>query len=369
MKTISIKWSLFFIILISFSCSKVDEPEIEEKQQQIAPKNNYHLPNSVYQYTKITSEDSVIMKSNVLFVKNDINQNLIENNLDYLIFKATGFQDSIKVGNILYSVDVVSEDKIYARKILSKEIFDGKVKFTTEQAILPDIYQVLNEKINLLPDNNLENFSYYDIDSIKLDYDEVSSSYVISDNALNSQTKFRSSPLFDLSSSFKITNPNSRIKNISFKENKLSFEYILFDYDEKYSTTNDQLIVKLLISYNKNSYINPCLKGNTFQVNGGLYYDSELSFNYNYSVIKDSVISNRIKERFKQEMFQNKIPLLSLPLIPPSAVSLAIKPSMDLFVVLNLDLKGQLEIGFVAEHVGFNYRFQHTLLGPTTSVH
>lgn len=306
---------------------------------------------SLRAFKSIQTGDTFEMASNVIFIKNDINSKLQQVNSDNLVFTATGFQDTIKEGDILY---FNSNTNGYARKIISKSTSNGMVTFTTKQAAITDVYNQLNETYNYNPVFQQDKLIFYDVDSfLNKRMDTLPPTYRTNSTDIpgiaTSLTDIRPS-INGLNLSTIISAINPRIKITAINSTSISFDYILYDVDNNYSTTNDQLIISLTVGFSDNNYISPSIKNGGLNVNGAYYFDTKISLSKKYSTNFTA-----IDKYLRTNLLDRRFPLVSIPFVPAAAFnpgSLLIEPKVDIFAILSLDLDGQVAVSAYANHTG-----------------
>lgn len=346
MKEHYLKLLSILIVFIIGSCQENDElPKTDDK---VDPPNI--IENSIRGYEKTTSTDTVKMKQEVIYVKEDIESAFVDldkesGRLTYSNAEAT---KQIKVGDVLYSTGSKEYPNGYALKVVELQEKDGKTVCIFEQAGMEDIFTAYHERVEYKPDVN--EIQVYDIDKY------IESAGLGEDND-NVASFTRSSFL---------QTGDKRIK-LKHEGDKTILTYIAFDKDGNYSTKTDQLTIEVELKHESRYSDFTYDPGNLhFNAIGQMNFEAKFGLKwgvYNEET-KDDIktwIHKHNKELDKElhEKFNNinNLPLISIPLLPVGPVNLVVKPTIDVFLVFEMDINGQLKISTQVKPIVLNYDF------------
>lgn len=245
---------LLFSILL-FSCSS-HEDEVPTDNPTTATEK------SVRAYSHTLAGSNIKMTQDAIFVKSDLNDKLISVDASQIKFNYIPQFDTIKNGDILYSLPTGNYKDGYAVKLSNKNISGGVITYSVTAPKIEEIFKEFHSNNTYLPNFDNQDFKVF-----------VPNSSTIQMRTVNQVPGFQ---LLDL----------SRIKSKFITGNTLTLEYIFWDYDSNYSTTWDQVTAKMVIKadgnvvqadFTKLLSVNP-----QFSISGKPRISLEVTLEYNF---------------------------------------------------------------------------------------
>ncbi len=315
-------------LLLAFSCKK--DKEIKEPIR-------WSLKESVKAYERQQPNDTIILKDNAIMIGEDINSIFQSADDNFLTFENKPALDLIEVGDVIYSLPTEQFPEGYAYVIKSKEVVNGQVKYSYDYATLEDIFERLSQELQFKPDFSEKGLAVYDIMS----------------NADNSGGKIDGAKTWSEIIGF----DSEKFKGYELNENSASLTYVVYDYDKDYKTEEDQITAKLSLNYDfSRMYIQSDWAG-VFQINGTPIVGTSVEFQFGEHKTSPD-LNKKLADKFKRELIGKKIPLLTLNLTQMSITSIAVKPTLDVYIVLGLDVEGKLtaKLSYDNTRILFNVR-------------
>lgn len=340
------------MVLLAFNGCKKDEGEEPNPQ----PNVNENVSVRGYEHTSAT--DTIQMKPNVIYVKNDIQEQFagINPQEKTISYNATQATKQIKVGDVLYSTGSKEYPNGYALKVVSVKEEAGKQVYTYEQAAINDVFKQYSEQM-----------------SFQFDYAQILKEEKQKNNTnLNHNTAGRW-PTFDYEK-------NDRLKTeIDLNKGKIKTSYIFFDKDENFKTKNDQLIFEVsikILDFNMPIELDTDLL--QLRTNGFFKIESKAALKFGkYNEEQKDALKNWVKGQSEgsslvkgaQEALNKipggkvgkdgkktyKFPLKKIPLTAISPTNLVIKPYLLPYAVVTFDAKGDFEISLEYKPIILNY--------------
>jgi hypothetical protein len=343
----------------------------KEKDEPDHPKTAEVL--SVRGYSENTSQEEVKMNDNVVFVKNDLDSKIVSLDDDgTLRVQDHAILDELNIstGDILYSLPTERFPNGYALKITgisagtqsamstksTKATAQADICYQTEPAKIDEVFTDYTCKTSYKLDQNPDNAIIYNID------DQMENP-LPSDVLGNLGASFNMKPILDVwNGKAKDTNPsNSRLKKISITEKKATIEYILADFDHDYKTDKDQIILELTAEYDlSNSYVHAGaadLESGSFSIGG--IHNWNIEGTVKYAPKKDWTSDDRkaFEKEFKDRIVGKKFVIARLDLTPFTPTNLLVRPSIDLFYKLTLDVNGEIKVTGGVKNYMYGYDF------------
>lgn len=340
------------MVLLAFNGCKKDEGEEPNPQ----PNVNENVSVRGYEHTSAT--DTIQMKPNVIYVKNDIQEQFagINPQEKTISYNATQATKQIKVGDVLYSTGSKEYPNGYALKVVSVKEEAGKQVYTYEQAAINDVFKQYSEQM-----------------SFQFDYAQILKEEKQKNNTnLNHNTAGRW-PTFDYEK-------NDRLKTeIDLNKGKIKTSYIFFDKDDNFKTKNDQLIFEVsikILEFNMPTELDTDLL--QLRTNGFFKIESKAALKFGkYNEEQKDALKNWVKGQSEgsslvkgaQEALNKipggkvgkdgkktyKFPLKKIPLTAKSPTNLVIKPYLLPYAVVTFDAKGDFEISLEYKPIILNY--------------
>ena len=340
------------MVLLAFNGCKKDEGEEPNPQ----PNVNENVSVRGYEHTSAT--DTIQMKPNVIYVKNDIQEQFagINPQEKTISYNATQATKQIKVGDVLYSTGSKEYPNGYALKVVSVKEEAGKQVYTYEQAAINDVFKQYSEQM-----------------SFQFDYAQILKEEKQKNNTnLNHNTAGRW-PTFDYEK-------NDRLKTeIDLNKGKIKTSYIFFDKDKNFKTKNDQLIFEVsikILDFNMPIELDTDLL--QLRTNGFFKIESKAAVKFGkYNEEQKDALKNWVKGQSEgsslvkgaQEALNKipggkvgkdgkktyKFPLKKIPLTAKSPTNLVIKPYLLPYAVVTFDAKGDFEISLEYKPIILNY--------------
>ena len=340
------------MVLLAFNGCKKDEGEEPNPQ----PNVNENVSVRGYEHTSAT--DTIQMKPNVIYVKNDIQEQFagINPQEKTISYNATQATKQIKVGDVLYSTGSKEYPNGYALKVVSVKEEAGKQVYTYEQAAINDVFKQYSEQM-----------------SFQFDYAQILKEEKQKNNTnLNHNTAGRW-PTFDYEK-------NDRLKTeIDLNKGKIKTSYIFFDKDKNFKTKNDQLIFEVsikILDFNMPIELDTDLL--QLRTNGFFKIESKAALKFGkYNEEQKDALKNWVKGQSEgsslvkgaQEALNKipggkvgkdgkktyKFPLKKIPLTAISPTNLVIKPYLLPYAVVTFDAKGDFEISLEYKPIILNY--------------
>ena len=330
------------MVLLAFNGCKKDEGEEPNPQ----PNVNENVSVRGYEHTSAT--DTIQMKPNVIYVKNDINNNFLSQDLENekITFKNNKEQDIIKVGDVIFSNPTDKNPDGYALKIKDKKKEGDNIIYSYEYASFQDVFEQLNIKAELEPDLSEKGITIYDI------FDD--------DDTEESRTSRKKKDSSGLALVGEIIGFDSKkFKKVSFEKNKAVLEYIAGDADGDYKTTYDQVIITLELDF-ENSNSNIIIDKYHFRAYGYPKFGAKIKFSSNvegWDTVNDKIKSYWKKKR--KSIVDKKIKIAEFKLSSMTPTDLVFKPSIAMYIRMGLSGEAKLEIEFSYTDVVMHYNFQN----------
>ena len=330
------------MVLLAFNGCKKDEGEEPNPQ----PKIDKNVSVRGYEHTSAT--DTIQMKPNVIYVKNDINNNFLSQDLENekITFKNNKEQDIIKVGDVIFSNPTDKNPEGYALKIKDKKKEGDNIIYSYEYASFQDVFEHLNIKAELEPDLSEKGITIYDI------FDD--------DDTEESRTSRKKKDSSGLALVGEIIGFDSKkFKKVSFEKNKAVLEYIAGDADGDYKTTYDQVIITLELDF-ENSNSNIIIDKYHFRAYGYPKFGAKIKFSSNvegWDTVNDKIKSYWKKKR--KSIVDKKIKIAEFKLSSMTPTDLVFKPSIAMYIRMGLSGEAKLEIEFSYTDVVMHYNFQN----------
>lgn len=345
---IKTKLLIIFVLLITvISCRKDEELQDTEASQ---------LEKSIKAYTKDTPNEKIIFQPNAIYVKSDINSEFVSYNPTdgKLIFNDTEAVRIIKTGDVIYSLPTKDFPDGYAFEVISstsgkgssagKNSSNSTVELDTESASMTKVFQEYSCNSKSIVDTNVENAIRYDFLT-----DQQAGSYLLNSTPFGAVSSiipnFEMKNILDNYKTKYFANPKqfTRFRSLKIGSNETTLEYIVYDLDGKYGTTNDQVVLEMKLNYELND-TKIDLKGTKFNLEGKHKWSSKATLKYEYDINWTEQEKENFKNKFKGEVVGKKYNVLSIPLTLPSATDLLLKPSFDVFYELQLDISANIKV-------------------------
>lgn len=345
--------SIFTII----SCRKDDESD----------SNNPTVEKSIKAYTNQSTNQSTVFQSNAIFVKSDINNQFVSySETDgTLTLNNNEALNIIKTGDVIYSLPTKDFPDGYAFKIISSKT--GKIsssgRTTTGSTITYEtkpasMTEVFKEYICSSPstiETDVTKTAAYDFLT-----DQQAGSYLLNSTPFGAVSSlvpnFEMKNILDTYKTKHFANPKqyTRFTKLNIGSDKTTFNYIVYDLDGNYGTANDQVVLEMELTYQlKDTKID--IHNTKFNLQGNHKWSSQATLKYEYDKDWTDQEKENFKNKFKGEVVGKKYNVLSIPLTLPNATDLLLKPSLDIFYELQLDISGNVEV--TAGVTEYEYKF------------
>ena len=274
-------------------------------------------------------------------IANDINNTLVDVGDITLKFTNSSALDLIKTGDVIYSLSTEKFPDGYAYKILSRENVGGQIICNYEPATMDEVFVKFNETIDVQPNMSKEGVRVYDI-------------LPNTTKGIKNTNKSIFNPIgFD----------SEKFKGVKFGPNTVELTYILWDNDKDYKKTEyDQItaIVKLEADY---SSVDAVFENGVFAVWGypTIGISCKLVTGGNEA---DADLQKKLSEKLKMELVGKKLPLLSFDLTSLSVSSLAIKPTVDVYALIELNAEGKLIVNLSYDNTRVYFKAQNYKTSP-----
>lgn len=318
------------VLLLTFSCSKktVDNLTPNTPSTPNTPTNSMTV--SVKGYNSTTPKSTVELQPNAIMVRDDINSRLLEITSKTITYQNSAETNAIKEGDVLYSLPSSKEPNGYAVVVVKKTNQDNKISLETRQATMTEVFKKLKEPQTFTP-----NF----ITNPPVFYDAM-------DPKNRGRQGYDDGKLLSL----------DRIKTSKISEKTIEMEYIIYDLDNDFkSTTSDQFIFTITLSHsltNTNFELDESFKmygEHKFAINAGIYLEVGKSGT-------DALLDN-IKKNFAAKTLGKKIRICTVPIPSNPAASLVAKPSIVIYAVFELDIKGNFKVYLTKEDLGYDFSY------------
>ena len=345
--------SIFTII----SCRKDDESD----------PNNPTVEKSIKAYTNQSTNQSTVFQANAIFVKSDINNQFVSySSTDgSMTFNNNEALNIIKTGDIIYSLPTKDFPDGYAFKIISSKT--GKISssgktttgstiiYSTKPASITEVFKDYACISTSVVDTNVNNTASYDFLT-----DQQAGNYLLNSTPFGAVSSlvpnFEMKNILDTYKTKHFANPKqyTRFRSLKIGSNETTLEYIVYDLDGKYGTTNDQVVLEMKLNYElKDTKID--VHNTKFNLQGNHKWSSQATLKYEYDKDWTEQEKENFKNKFKGEVVGKKYNVLSIPLTLPNATDLLLKPSFDVFYELQLDISGNIKV--VAGVKDYEYSF------------
>lgn len=322
-----------FILLVLFSllllsCSSQEDEVPTDNQPNASEK-------SVRVYSHTLTGSSIKMTQDAIFVKSDLNDKLISVNASQIKFNYIPQFDTIKNGDILYSLPTGNYKDGYAVKLSNKNISGGVVSYSVTAPKIEEIFKEFHSNNTYLPNFDNQDFKVF-----------VPNSSTIQMRTVNQVPGFQ---LLDL----------SRIRSKSITGNTLTLEYIFWDYDNNYSTTWDQVTAKMVVKadgnvvqadFTKLLSVNP-----QFSISGKPRISLEVTLEYNFDANIDKTLAENCKNAYNIEMVNRRIPLAQISMTGNSPTDILIKPTLVPYIKIGLSASTKFKFTTKYENFGADY--------------
>lgn len=356
-KNLNLLFKFTFLAIVFISCEKDDEISNETQTEK-----------SIQGFTSNNTSENIIFQPNAIFVKSDINSQFVSYNTDgTLIFNNNESLNIIDVGDVIYSLPNSNFPDGYALKILSQTNINGrssnnsnssKISYTTQPASLTEVFKEYSCVSSSVINTNEQ--------PVKFDFltEQQQGDYLLNSTPFGAVSSlvpnFEMKNILDTYKTKHFTNPNNntRLKIITLGSNKTKLEYILYDADNNYGTPNDQVILEMELDYElSNTEIN--LQNTNFSFKGKHKWSSKATIKYEYENDWTAQQKLEFKNKFNGTVVGKKYNILSIPLTLPNVTNLLIKPNLDIFYELQLDLNGNIKIAAGVKDYEYNFNINN----------
>ncbi len=316
MKTNFLITVLLFILISLVGCSKEDS--INPTPEQILNGGQ-----SVKAYKNETGDENIELQPNAIMISNDINSVLVDVGATTLKFTNTSALDLIKTGDVIYSLPTSKFPEGYAYKILSKENIGEQIVCNYESATMDEVFVKFSDKIDVKPNLSKEGLRVYDIMPRN-----------------TNRIKNTNGSIYNV-----IGFDSEKFTGVNFTLNTAELTYIIYDYDNNYKDTKyDQIKAKLKLTTDYSS-VDAVFDEGIFAVWG--YPTIGISCELESGGIEaDADLAKQLSDKLKNELVGKKITLMSFDITQFSVSSLAIKPTVDIYMILELNAEGKIKAKF-----------------------
>ena len=335
MKTFILRIILFSMLISIISCSKEDN-------NAPTPEQILKGGQSVKAYKNETGNEKIELQPNAIMIANDINSTLVDVGDTTLKFTNASALDLVKTGDVIYSLPTDKYPDGYAYKILSKENISNQIVCNYEPATMDDVFVKFNEKIDLKPDMSKGGVRVYDIMP-----------------RTGNKIKNTNSSIYNV-----IGFDSEKFTGVNFTLNSAELTYIIYDNDNNYKDTKyDQIKAKLKLTTDYSS-VDAVFDEGVFAVFG--YPTVGISCELESGGIEaDSDLAKKLSDKLKSELVGKKVPLISFDLTQFSLSSLALKPTVEIYMILELSAEGKLKAKFSYSDTRIYFKVQNYETSPT----
>ena len=345
--------SIFTII----SCRKDDDSD----------PNDPTVEKSIKAYTNQSTNQSTVFQANAIFVKSDINNQFVSySSTDgTLTFNNNEALNIIKTGDVIYSLPTKDFPDGYAFKIISsktgkisssgKGTTSSTITFTTKPASMTEVFKDYACSSPSTIETDINKTAAYDFLT-----DQQAGNYLLNNTPFGAVSSlvpdFEMKNILDTYKTKHFANPKNytRFRSLKIGSNETTLEYIVYDLDNNYGTTNDQVVLEMNLKYElKDTKID--IHNTNFNLQGNHKWSSTATLKYEYDKDWTDQEKENFRNKFKGEVVGKKYNVLSIPLTLPNATDLLLKPSFDVFYELQLDISGNVEV--TAGVTGYEYKF------------
>lgn len=277
---------------------------------------------------------------NAIFVKNDINSNVISLTPTEIIIKKIPRLDDILEGDILYSLGTEKFPNGYVVKLSNKVVEANVVKYKVKPVGFEEVFKTAK-------------------------YDNT---FVFAEPS----TAMLFEP-FEKRGSLDFFDPKRIIEGPKLEDNTFIFKYVFWDYDKNYEKTKyDQVIATLKVTaldsrmeFDFNGLV---LSGKkAIYINAKPRFTAEISLSYDFSKSADSAITKKVKEAFNKVVTGQRIRITEIKLnqAHPSGFLVGLK----LIPYVKVSASGSASVSLTAAYSEFGADFiisSHDALNPNS---
>jgi hypothetical protein len=256
-----------------------------------------------------------------------------------MTFSHPGILDTMKVGDVLYSLPTEKFPNGYAVEIAtipkSKDAFQSGEQCEIIPACIDEALVDYSEKVKCSADKNTGHSQIFDI------ADQM-------DSPLKSgpfgDTKFDN----DFSMKFFIDHSRQdaqRLQKFEIKDDKIVLQYVLWDKDGKYqSTKDDQILIEIVLDYKVSDIdVNVNKNSQLFSMKSNLNYSATASLLFNLKGSTDKQTKKGMWNEFRKSTIGKKFTIARVPLIT-SPSNLVLAPYLDIFFELGFEVDGTIKV-------------------------
>ncbi|MCL2167674.1 MAG: fibrobacter succinogenes major paralogous domain-containing protein [Lentimicrobiaceae bacterium] len=348
--------------------------EVWDASTKFYPKFDNPEEISVKGLAKISENENYEMGSNVIFAKEDINSKIVSITDSILTIKKDDIFENLQVGDVLYSLPTENFPYGYAYKILQidtlivrsddEDELVCKIDPATMEEVFPDGYMCKGQEYMITP-SAVDSTVFYDIDEqiatgnlenlLDVNMLDFLSDFTITfKQKMDGWTKYQRDTTLNFLS--------WKRASIEIKDEEIVISYIIFDLDENFSTTYDQIVAKLTIEHdlsNTDVTFEPSLLN--FGIKGRHTWGVSASLNWEFKEDWEAQDMRKAKYYLQEKALGKKFCIASIPLTPASATDLLVHPSLDIFFELKLDMEGNFYVE--AGLKDFTYQFNFSTQG------
>lgn len=310
---------------------------------------------SIKAYKEEEGPEKTTFHPNAIFVKSDINNHFVSYSAQNgeLVFEETEALNIVKEGDIMYSLPTKDFPDGYAFEVISSKKINrggatGKgqnaVAYTTKPAPMTAVFSDYTSTSKTVVDTDVSKAIAHNFLE-----DQKGNDYLLNSTPFGAVSMV--SPDFDMKDildTYKAKHaakPKNlfRFKSLHIGSKETSLEYILYDKDKNYDSTNDQVVLEMKVEYEL-SDTDIRIKNKNINFTGKHKWSSTAALKYEYEKDWTDQEKENFKKEFKKEVVGDKFNVLSIPLTLPNLSDLIVKPTLDLFYELQLDIQGNIKV-------------------------
>lgn len=310
---------------------------------------------SIKAYKEEEGPEKTTFHPNAIFVKSDINNHFVSYSAQNgeLVFEETEALNIVKEGDIMYSLPTKDFPDGYAFEVISSKKVNrggatGKgqnaVAYTIKPAPMTAVFSDYTSTSKTVVDTDVSKAIAHNFLE-----DQKGNDYLLNSTPFGAVSMV--SPDFDMKDildTYKAKHaakPKNlfRFKSLHIGSKETSLEYILYDKDKNYDSTNDQVVLEMKVEYEL-SDTDISIKNNKINFIGKHKWSSSAALKYEYEKDWTDQEKENFKKEFKKEVVGDKFNVLSVPLTLPNLSDLVVKPTLDLFYELQLDMQGNIKV-------------------------
>ncbi len=353
-------------LMLLASCGKKDEPSPKPTPPSPPDKASVYTEEQTSKkgYEHKGEKVEIDLKDNVVFVKKDINDQLVSDKDNEIVYKDSPYLTKVKQGDILFSSGEEDPSKAYAYKIVGVEKKDGNIHYKVKPAAMAEVFDEYKQTFDLKPD--LAKVKLYDIDA---QLEKFRSARV--------GDKLRANNLFDFDDK-----GNPKIKLELDDKGRIKFRYeggvyffdvVVFDADEDYKTKNDQLRFNFGIGAEEERKLQMKFKNRRLTLDGRLRFNTvyELEYGFEHNIedaIKEGAENppkilekaiGLVKKTDEDDIIEDE--RIKIASIPMSSIGIA-QLNFDIYIKVGLGIDGKLKMyaEYGPIYADFNYDRTYT---------